>query len=104
MYPKTIREKFMIYDYRKIREMLFNEETPAPLALDNGEGLKMFFKQIFAVELDGVLYCILKPFVRVEGLNAHNALVFWVDGEGVFRAVKGKAVADRVFAEYYKSL
>lgn len=94
----------MKYNYNEIKEILFDEEQTAPLLLDNGEGLMIIFKQIFAMERGGKLYCILRPQTDVEGLNSHSALAFSVDEEGVFRAVKDKALTKSVFAEYYKAL
>lgn len=94
----------MKYTYNEIREILFDEEQTGPVLLDNGEGTMMTFKQIFAMEREGKLYCILRPLADIEGLDSRSALAFSVDEEGVFRAVKDKALSRSIFAEYYQSL
>ncbi len=94
----------MKYDYNEIREILFDEAQTKPILLDNGDGLMITFKQIFAMERGGRLYCILRPQTEVEGLDSRSALAFSVDEEGVFRAVKSKNLSEDIFAEYYKSL
>ena len=49
-------------------------------------------------------YCILRPLTCVEGLHPHAALVFSVDGKGVFRVVKERRLSNEIFAEYYSAM
>lgn len=86
------------------KKTLFDADEKKPLQLTNGCGIKIDFEQIFAMQHGEELYCILRPLARVEGLKPHAALVFSVDREGVFRAVKEKQRSDEIFAEYYRAL
>lgn len=93
----------MKYDYNEIIEILFNEGKTSPLILDNGTGIGVAFERVFAVEHNQKPYCILKPLIDIEGLDDHSALVFRVDENGVFHAVKDKRLTKRIFSEYYNS-
>ena len=95
--------------YEKARKLLLGEESK-PLTLCGDCGEEMNFEQVFAAEREDGLYCILRPLSSVEGLGVHTALVFHsalvfsVDGEGVFRAVTKREVSEEIFAEYYSAL
>ncbi len=88
----------------KLRKTLFDEENRDNLLLDNGNGLVMSFGQVYATEREDGIYCILRPLDSVEGLSPRAALVFSVDDDGVFRAVKDKKISEGVFKEYYKAV
>lgn len=90
--------------YEFARHTLFDADEKRPLTLKDSRGARIDFEQIFAMECGEELYCILRPLVPVKGLHPHAALVFSVDTEGVFRAVKEKPLSDEIFAEYYRAL
>ena len=91
-------------NFEYVRGVLLDSAENTPLRLKNGDGAELNFEQVFAVEHEDALYCILRPLFRVEGLGTHVALAFTVDARGVFRAVKEKSVSDRIFGEYYSAL
>lgn len=91
-------------NYEIAKKTLFDADERRPLTLHDGRGTKLDFEQVFAMERGEELYCILRPLALVEGLRPHAALVFSVDSEGVFRAVKEKQLSDEIFAEYYTAL
>ncbi len=87
----------------KIKELLFDAGQVKPLVLMNKAGKRLSFEQIYATELDGSTYCILRPLERVEGMSMLSALAFRVFGE-TFRAVRDRELSEKIFAEYYEAL
>ena len=91
-------------NYEFARRILFDADEKQPMTLKNAQGERIDFEQIFAVERGEEIYCILRPLTCVEGLHPHAALVFSVDGKGVFRAVKERRLSNEIFAEYYSAM
>lgn len=91
-------------NYELIQKMLFDADEKQPLTLTDGCGATIEFEQIFVRQCGEELFCILRPLAYIEELPSHAALVFSVDKEGVFRAVREKPLSDEIFAEYYKAL
>ncbi len=91
-------------NYEFARRILFDADEKQPITLRNAQDESIDFEQIFAVERGEELYCILRPLTCVEGLHPHAALVFSVDGKGVFRVVKERRLSNEIFAEYYSAM
>lgn len=89
---------------KKAREILFDEGKSEPLVLLGGSGRELSFEQVYATERGEEILCILRPIAKVDGLRPQDAIVFSLDEEGNFRAVKDQSLAEGVFAEFYEEL
>ena len=86
-----------------IHEILFDGEHTKPLIMVNNWDTKVRFEEIYAVEREDGIYCILRPLASVKGLRPDSALLFHVDRNGTFRFVKDKELTDEIFLEYYNA-
>lgn len=85
----------------EIHELLFDREHTKPLVMVNHQGTQVRFEEIYSVEREDGIYCILRPLASVRGLRPDSALLFHVDQEGTFRVVEDKQLTDQIFLEYY---
>ena len=90
--------------YEFAYQILFDATERQPITLKNDQDARVDFEQIFAIEREGRIFCILRPLTNIEGLSVHAALVFSVDEDGVFRAVREKQLSEEIFAEYYGAI
>lgn len=84
-----------------VKKLLFDRERTGPLVMVNHRGTQVRFEEIYTVEREDGIYCILRPLASVRGLRPDSALLFHVDREGTFRVVRDKELTDKIFLEYY---
>lgn len=94
MYEKSIKD---------VRKILFDGEHTKPLIMVNHQHTQVRFEELYAVEREDGLYCILRPLASVKGLRPDSALLFHVDENGTFRVVDDKELTDEIFLEYYNA-
>lgn len=84
-----------------IGKILFDREHTGPLVMMSDSGETVRFEEIYSVEREDGIYCILRPLASVRRLRPDSALLFHVDQEGIFRVVKDESLAYKIFLEYY---
>lgn len=86
-------------------DMLLDPDNESPITLVNEEGALIKFDQIAIIPLKDMLYAILKPITKIEGVGEDEALVFSVDvEEDTLEIVNDFKLVDKVFDKYYELL
>lgn len=88
---------------KDVRKILFDAELTKPLIMVNHQDTQVRFEELYAVEREDGIYCILRPLASVKGLRPDSALLFHVDENGTFRVVDDKELTDEIFLEYYNA-
>ena len=89
-------------------DALFDPNNEDNIVLYNEKDEAVEFEQIAIIPMEGVVYAILKPTAKVDGVADDEAFVFEVvedeENGDTIRLVEDDKVIDAVFAEYNKML
>ncbi len=89
-------------------DALFDENNTENIKLYNEKDEEVEFEQIALIPLDDIVYVILKPAMKIEGIADDEAFVFEIvedeeNGE-LLRLVEDDKIIDAVFEDYNKLL
>lgn len=93
-------------------DVLLDKDNKDPIVLMDEKGRQISFEQVAIIpyELKGekVLYVVLKPIDKIDGIADDEAVVFLVDqdkqGNTILRVEEDEEVAIAVFDKYYDLL
>lgn len=88
---------------RKAGDILMDKEHTKLIVLQNTDGRKVSFRQIYAIRLEGKLYCLMNPLTPIRGLEEMSGLIFEVEHDR-FILIKDARKTTRVFESYYKNI
>lgn len=88
---------------QKIIEILFNKENKSPIKLVDQQSNKISLDQVFAVEYEEEVYCIMVPLNKIEGAEDGIGYVFKVE-ENTLKMEMDIKKKMRVFDDYYLTI
>ena len=90
-----------------LSDILYSDSRE-PIFLDNGDGKKLGFEQIFVLPHKGNTYCILKPMQEMDNVGDNEAIVFRLqiddDGFETLAVETDEEMIKLVFDAYYAAL
>ena len=89
-------------------DALFDQDNNENITLYNEKDEPVEFEQIALIPLDDIVYAILRPTAKIEGVADDEAFVFEIvedeeTGDSL-RLVEDDKIIDAVFADYNKLL
>lgn len=92
-------------DKNSIERLLDDKDTESIILYDEDDK-EVEFEQIAIIPFENAVYAILKPVVKMEGVEEDEAIVFALDtdeeSDEVLTIVEEDAIIDAVFDAYYK--
>ena len=93
-------------------DVLLDKDNKDPIVLMDEKGRQISFEQVaiipYEIKGEKVLYVVLKPIDKIEGIADDEAVVFLVDqdkaGNTILRVEEDEEVAIAVFDKYYDLL
>lgn len=89
-------------------DALFDQDNTENITLYNEKDEAVEFEQIALIPLDEVIYAILKPVAKIDGVAEDEAFVFEIvedeEAGDALRLVEDDKIIDAVFADYNKLL
>lgn len=93
-------------------DVLLDKDNKDPIVLMDEKGRQISFEQVaiipYEVKGEKVLYVVLKPIDKIDGIADDEAVVFLVDqdknGNTILRVEEDEEVAIAVFDKYYDLL
>lgn len=87
-------------------DVLLDENNTAPLYMTDEKGKQLKFDQVAVIPYgEDLLYCILKPITKIDGIADDEAIVFRVDedanGNATLVVEEDEKIAISVFDQYY---
>ena len=87
-----------------IFDKLFDENNADRIVLYNNKGEALEFEQVAVIPYEGVVYIILHPVTKLEGLGEGEGLVFVIEEDEVegeiMKLVVDEGIIDAVFDIY----
>ncbi|MGN1213066.1 MAG: DUF1292 domain-containing protein [Christensenellales bacterium] len=86
-------------------DALFDENNSDNIVLYNEKEEPVEFEQVAIIPLDEVVYAILKPTAKIDGVKDDEAFAFEIiagDNDESLRLVEDEKIIDKVFEEYNK--
>lgn len=74
---KQILEEPSVKPY-DVLDVLLDEDNRDPIVLQDNNGKKLVFEQVAIIPFDGIIYCVLKPQSKINGVKSDEAVVFYV--------------------------
>jgi hypothetical protein len=86
-------------------DMLLDPDNESPITLVKEDGSLIKFDQIAIIPLKDMLYAILKPITKIEGVGEDEALVFHINiEEDSLEVIYDFSLCDKIFDVYYDLL
>lgn len=109
---KKVAEKKQEVQKVDLLDVLLDKDNKDPITLMDEKGKQLSFEQVAIIPYDvddtRVLYVVLKPIDKIEGIADDEAVVFLVDqdknGNTILRVEEDEEVAIAVFDKYYDLL
>ena len=86
---------------------LLTADDVDPIALMGEDGKELKFEQCATIPYEGVLYAVLHPITKIEGIGEDECLVFRYeqkDGEEIFCLEEDEDVANEVYNAYIEMI
>lgn len=112
MSEKNVTKKVEEQKPVDLLDVLLDKDNKDPIVLMDEKGKQISFEQVaiipYEVKEEKVLYVVLKPIDKIEGIADDEAVVFLVDqdkqGNTILRVEEDEEVAIAVFDKYYDLL
>lgn len=112
MAEKKVTKKVEQQPKVDLLDVLLDKDNKDPIVLMDEKGRQISFEQVAIIPYDikdeRVLYVVLKPIDKIEGIADDEAVVFLVDqdkaGNTILRVEEDEEIAIAVFDKYYDLL
>ena len=112
MAEKKVTKKVEEQPKVDLLDVLLDKDNKDPIVLMDEKGRQISFEQVAIIPYDikdeRVLYVVLKPIDKIEGIADDEAVVFLVDqdkaGNTILRVEEDEEIAIAVFDKYYDLL
>ena len=94
-------------EHTPLLNRLLTDDDVDPIELMGEDGKELKFEQCATIPYEGVLYAVLHPITKIEGIGEDECVIFRYeqrDGEEIFRVEEDEDLAQAVYDVYLELL